>query len=92
MHPQTPRPTGGLPPRLKLLIVELAGIAMMVGGIYVLFDARARDYPMVAVPLTLALVGFGVDLLLRPGARRRLPRVDKLLFKAIDRWRAPPTP
>lgn len=81
---QTTRPSAGLPPRLKLLIVELAGIALMAVG----FRALVLGQPLIGLPL----VPLGADLLLRPGARRRVPRLDRLLLKLVDRWRTPLAP
>jgi hypothetical protein len=82
------RRSAGLPRRLKLLIIELAGIAMMVAGLLALFLGMP---PHLSNPFgVLLLVLAGVDLLLRPGARRKPPRVDRLVLKAIDRWRSPP--
>lgn len=86
MH--TVRPPAGLPRRLKLLIIESAGIVVMAAGL----RAVLLGPPLLGVPLALALVPFGADLLLRPGAPRRSPRLDRVMLKLLDRRRSPPGP
>ena len=71
----TPRPTAVLPPRLKLLIIECAGIAMIVVGVDALYGGNL----FVGLPL----VPLGGDLLLRPAARRRLPSLERLMSRLL---------
>jgi hypothetical protein len=81
-------PANALPRWLTLLIIQLTGIAMVVVGFHPLIYGDV----FLAKPFGLVLVLTGVDLLLRPGARRKVPRLDKLLLKLVDHWRAPPVP
>jgi hypothetical protein len=76
----------GLPRRLTLLIIQIAGIALMVVG----FQALVYGDVFLGKPFGLVVVLTGVDLLLRPGARRRPPQVDQLLLKLLERRRPPP--
>jgi hypothetical protein len=71
----TPRPTAVLPQRLKVLIIEIVGIATMAAGV----DALYRGNPFVGLPL----VPLGVDLLLRPATRRRLPSAERLVARLM---------
>ena len=83
----TPKSTtrSGLPRWLTLVLIQLAGIALMVVG----FEALVHDGGFIGKPFGLLVVLTGVDLLLRPDARRRPPRVDQLLLKLLDSGRPP---
>jgi len=59
----------------------VAGIAVVCAGGWQLLTDNF---------LWLGVLLAGVDLLLRPDARRKVPRVDKLTLKELDRWRSPP--
>ena len=78
------RPSAGLPPRLKLFIVELAGIALMGAGCRALLLGPI----VLGLPLGLSLVLAGANLLLDPAGRRKT--LERVLLKLLDRWRAPP--
>jgi hypothetical protein len=78
---RTPQPTAGIPRRLKLALVELGGVAVMLAGGRMLITGDVLGLPTVA---------YGVDLLVRPSARR-LPRVDTLA-NLVMRWRGRPGP